>query len=111
MGWGRKRPVPSIPARMPHPDPRVEAVLQRVISAKNAIGRREAELDQHAADIATMQRRRRRAAGGSPNVAADLGRAVAARQKEMIKVEEELAGLHADVATWLRDLGDDALYL
>lgn len=104
----RKNPGPQ---REPHPDPRVEAQLQRVISAQAAIARKNLAADaamQQAAKAATESGRV--SAHGKSNCNAYAAQA-AALMRSAAMLEEEIAEEHDEIAKIMEGLGDDALFL
>jgi hypothetical protein len=81
---------------MPHPDPRVEAELRRILSLRQAVGARER----------TLRSTHRSLRGTSvPEVRA-------AYANEIRGVEDEIVGLHDEIAKRIAALSDtDLAYL
>jgi transposase len=88
----------------------VEAELQRIISLRRALTRRETQLDANSDDVRILRRRLRRDA--------DAGEAPKWQQQitdlrdEMERLEAEVAGLHDQVEKRIGGLNDtDLTYL
>lgn len=107
----RAAPVPA--ERRPHPDPRVEAELQRIISLRKAIARKEADLDQ----IQVMVAKLRHDAKNAPNLGSTYGKGgrleqIRDYQQETEDLEAEVTGLHDEIAKRITALSDtDVAYL
>jgi hypothetical protein len=107
MAWFRK--TAPVATRKPHPDPRVEAQLQYILSLYAAVSR----TSQRIADITKAQKKLdgilRRNAGSSDtytrqNQANEL-------RDERARLEQSVRELHEQITTRLAALGDDDLYL
>lgn len=110
MSWLRRQPPPSpAPQRTPHPDSRVEAELQRVLSGQRAARRAEERLrditrTQHLIDL-------KRERGVGPGRADHLRQQARELREERDELERALAALHDEISGRLAALGDDALML
>ena len=108
-----RRTAPAPPARRPHPDPRVEAELQRIISLRKAIARKEADLGQIQAMVAKL----RDSARQNPNTDTTCGEGgrldqIRDYQRETEDLEAGVAGLHDEIAKRITALSDtDIAYL
>jgi hypothetical protein len=106
----RPRGVDAEPARTPHPDSRVEAQLQQVLSRYTAVRRTEARL----ADIRSEQLRidvKTRRKTGYNTESRHLAEQAARLRAERLELEALISGAHREIAEVLTSLGDDALYL
>lgn len=96
-----------VPPRQPHPDARIEAELQRVISLRRAVARKETLLDKDHRDIGVMRRKLRHdgASGSAPMWAAHAEEL----QSEAAGLEAEIAKLHDEIAERISRLDDSDL--
>jgi hypothetical protein len=107
----RRQPPPQ-PQRTPHPDSRVEAELQRVLSIQRAIGRIERRIeDIRVQRLILEELAARRYNGGSTHIADELARQSGILREERDALEAELPLMHDEIAKRLAELGDDALAL
>src|ERR1035441_375282 len=97
----RRRP-PAPPPRRPHPNPRIEAEFQRIISLRRAVKRLEAELDTAHHEIPRL--RRKRGVGAIP--AREQAQALQGRLPEL---DAESRGLHEEIAKAIASFDDDDL--
>lgn len=105
-------PPPGPPQRKPHPDSRVEAELQRVMSLQRAIGRAERRIeDIRVLRLSLEKRAERRYDSGSAATGDDLARQSASLREERDALEAQLPAMHDEIAKCLAELGDDALAL
>lgn len=113
MSWLRRQPPPPPPPqRKPHPDSRVEAELQRVLSLQRAIERTERRIeDIRGQRLSLEELAERRYSGGSTVIANNLTRQSATLREERDALEAQLPLLHDEIAKRLAELGDDALAL
>lgn len=100
-----KAPTPA--RRRPHPDPRVEAQLQRVLSLQQVVARGNTLLDQYHADVAGLQARigKRPASDG----ASGWRRQVRHLNSEIARLNEEVRDTHDQVDALMQQLSDDEL--
>lgn len=103
----RRREEPE-PLREPHPDPRVEAVLLRVMSLQQTIERKHRAADQAMAGADSAARK---SLGGGGDYATDKLNTATSLRKAAEKLEAEIAALHDEIDQRLAALGDDALFL
>jgi chromosome segregation ATPase len=118
-GWPDRGPGPILasmfrrkaaPPRLPHPDPRVEAELQRIISLRRALDRREAQLDADTDSVRILRRRLRRDADAGE--VPQWQQQIADLREEIERLEAEVAGLHDQVEKRIGTLDDtDLTYL
>src|SRR5262249_16355033 len=93
--------------RKPHPDPRTEAELQRIISLQNAITRKEAALDGDHADLRKLDRTiARHPTWDGHNKRIKQAQAIRDR---IGGLEQEISPLRADIAKRTAALSDTAL--
>jgi hypothetical protein len=105
----RRKAEPE-PERRPHPDPRTEAQLQRVLALYASARRTEARL----ADITAEQRlldQKARAYADEPGTSKRLAEQSGRLRAERLELEAFIGQAHEDITVRLGDLGDDALYL
>lgn len=104
MSIRRPRPLPE---RRPHPDPRVEARLQQVISLRRACARNEQLLDQYRDDTGRINRylRDHPHYDGAPHRHDQITRL----QAETARLNAETADLHERIGKVLEQLSDDEL--
>ena len=110
MKLGRTQPAPP-PERTPHPDSRVEAELQRVLSMQRTAARTEARLGAVTLAQAKLDERRRAYADDGKSVNDQLARQARELRDERRELEASLGPLHDEIAARLAALGDDALML
>jgi len=109
------------PPRKPHPDARIEAELQRIISLRGSAARKEAQIGQYGAEVAKLHDQLRTASsksmtgnlyGGLTANVQPLERRVAALQGEMRKLEAEVGQVHDEIGKRIEQLHDtDLAYL
>ena len=97
-------------ARKPHPDPRSEAQLQRVLSLYEAVRRTEDRIEgiTRSQDSNDFERRQ---ASPSERTSAALAQQAEELRAERASLEEFIAATHEEIFKRLLDMGDDALYL
>lgn len=98
------------PARVPHPDPSVEAQLRQVLSRYDAVRRAEQRLAVIGVEQEKVSSRLRREAGGA-TVTRHLADQSARLRAERTELEEFISRMHEEAAGILAALGNDALYL
>jgi hypothetical protein len=91
----RRSPSP-LPERKPHPDARIEAELQRIISLRKVIARKEAQLEQNAEGIERIRNVMRGNSGSAWN--SPRAREADALQRESAQLEAEVTKLHDEIA-------------
>jgi hypothetical protein len=113
MSWLRRQtPPPPAPERTPHPDSRVEAELQRVLSMQRAAERIERRLDDIRGRRSELEdSASRRANSGSSSIAKRLMEQSAELRKERDDLEAQLPAMHDEISRRLAALGEDALML
>jgi predicted nucleic acid-binding Zn-ribbon protein len=109
VSWFRKPPPPALPARVPHPDGRVEAELQRVMALQRQVARTEARVGDINRELNLLAQKIRVNYGSSGMH--DLTSLSATLREERDALEAELAPLHDEISKRLADLGEDALLL
>lgn len=110
--FGRKRAGSSgkrARERRPHPDPRIEAELQRIISLRRQIGRYEESAATAAREASEADRQSRRVSYHGPQTAAGyVGRAEDLR-KVAAEADEKITALHEEIAKRISALSDEDL--
>lgn len=102
--------IPWEMPRTPHPNPAVEAQLQRILSAQAAIRRRQAEADAHAAQLAAAAEQTRRRPGWTKTARMEDD-AVRVRA-QLADLEAQIGALHDEVGAQMDKIGpDDLAYL
>jgi hypothetical protein len=96
------------PQRQGHPNRRIEAEFQRIVSLRRAIARAEAELDAAQTEIPRLRRRARRE-GWS-----DVGRIGAQEQADALEarvpeLDAKIRDLHDPIAKAVEPFSDDDL--
>jgi predicted nucleic acid-binding Zn-ribbon protein len=101
------------PPRQPHPDPRMEARLQRIVALRESAARKGDLSRQYAGEIGKLSKGyRNRAFNGYPASAGDLERRLNALQGELRQVEAEIGRIHDEIAARTAELSDtDLAYL
>jgi seryl-tRNA synthetase len=95
------------PARRPHPNARVEVVLQQIVSLRAAAARNETALDEQHAAAARISRE---IARNSSSDWSDARRGnLAAVNAEIARLNTETAELHAQISELAAKLSDDDL--
>jgi DNA repair exonuclease SbcCD ATPase subunit len=102
----RRRPQ-ALPPRRPHPDPRIEAEFQRIISLLRAAERLETELDTAHREISRLRRKGGRDAGST-------GAKVAREQAEALQdrlphLDAQIRGLHEEISKPIEPFDDEDL--
>lgn len=113
MSWLRGQPPSrALPGRTPHPDSRVEAELQRILSMQRAAERAERRLEDIRAQRAGLESSAaRRNNSGEGAIARHLLSQSEGLRAEAVTLEAGLPALHDEIAVRLADLGEDALML
>lgn len=117
-----RRSASSLPPRRPHPDARVEAELQRIISLRATAARKETLAGQYQSEIGTLHDQLREVSrknmngslcgGGLTANVQPLERRVAGLQGEMRKLEAEVGQVHDEIGKRIEQLNDtDLAYL
>jgi predicted nucleic acid-binding Zn-ribbon protein len=109
MSWFRKPSPPALPVRVPHPDGRVEAELQRVMAMQRTALRAESRVGDINQELRLLAQKIR-ANYGSRGMH-DLTGLSSALREERDALEAGLAPLHDEISKRLADLGEDALLL
>lgn len=104
-----RKPPPPPPQRKPHPDGRVEAQLQRVLSLYAAVSRTEHRIEDIRREQSSIDTRVRENAAYPSGMAA-ARQAVVLRQ-ERRELEEFIRARHEEITKLLADLGEDAAFL
>ena len=106
MSLFRRRREQASP-RQPHPDARVEAELQRILSLRAVIARKEALLASDHVQVTDLRRK----VFLHPNWddAPAWRTMIAALQEEAEQVEAEVAKLHDEIATRIGKIDDSDL--
>jgi hypothetical protein len=97
--------------RTPHPNPAVEAQLQRILTAQAAIKRRQAEADAHAAQLAAAaeQTRRRPGMPKTNQMQTDAEERV---RPLLAALEAQIGALHDEIGALMDKIHpDDLAYL
>ena len=105
-----RRAAPAPPPRRPHPDPRVEAELQRIISLRKAIARKEDLAARNHDQIAAL----RETVAKHPTWSGHLDRQeqIVTLLEETGDLDAEVTGLHDEIAKRITALSDtDIAYL
>jgi hypothetical protein len=102
----RKR-RPAAPPRRPHPNPRIEAEFQRILSLRRAAERLEEELDAAYREIPRLHRKGGRDTGS-------IGARVARDQEQQLRsslpeLEAKIRALHEEIAKAIDPFDDDDL--
>lgn len=110
--FGRKRAI-AAPARRPHPDPRTETRLQRIISLRESASRKADLSRQYAEEIRKLSGQyRAQAANGYGSRASDMESRLKDLQRETRQLETEIDGIHEEIAKRTEELDDaDLSYL
>ena len=106
----RKRSPEPPPQRRPHPDARIETELQRILSLRKAIARKEALLDGDQAQLATL----RATVAKHPTWDGHYlrQRQIETLLAEIAPLEAEVAKLHDEIAERVGRIDDaDLTYL
>jgi predicted nucleic acid-binding Zn-ribbon protein len=106
----RNRKVPSAPDRRPHPDARVEAELQRIVTLRRAVSRQERLIEQNLQQIDAL---RDKARNNAAYIAGENAERMAkALVKENSGLETEISNLHDRIDERIAKLTDtDLAYL
>jgi septal ring factor EnvC (AmiA/AmiB activator) len=109
----RKHRAPARPLRTPHPDPQVEAGLQRIISLREAAGRQGDLARQYAGEIAVLSGQyRKQLSHGYQWKAKSLERRIKSLQHDIRTLEEEISRINDEVIKYTAELDDtDLSYL
>jgi hypothetical protein len=98
------------PQRQPHPDPAMEAVLQRILTLQHEVARKEALLDRDHRDIRRLRDKVRRRTGSLSRY--DWERHAANLQDEAEDLEDEIRDLHDEIKKRIAQLDpNDLSYL
>jgi hypothetical protein len=103
----RRAPAPP---RKPHPDGRVEAQLQRVLSLYAAVTRTEDRIGDIRLEQALLDSKIRTSAGYYSNVRDAVAQAAVLRT-ERNRLEAVISARHEEAAKLLGELGKDAAFL
>lgn len=98
------------PVRKPHPDPRVEARLQHVLSLYASVRRAEDRIGNINAELYRVGDKIRNYAN-HVTVGRRMTEQSAQLRAERARLEGSISQAHEDITKMLVDLGDDALYL
>lgn len=110
--FGRKRAAEE-PVRKPHPDPRIETQLQRILSLRQSAARKEDLCRQYAAEVDRLSRDYRYQIRNSfGNDTSKIEKRIVGLQGELRQLEQEIDGIHEDIAKRAGELTDtDLSYL
>jgi hypothetical protein len=101
----RRKPL----ARSPHPDARIEAELQRIISLRSSLARQEEEAAHATAEAVRADRH----AGRVESHGVPVSHRYAQRAQELraiaAQAEAEIISIHAEIAKRIAALSDDDL--
>lgn len=99
--------------RRPHPDPRTETRLQRIIALRESADRKSALIGQYTDEIGNLSYAyRSEAANGEHRNATKLESRLTALQAEIRQLEAEIDGIHEDIAKRTEELSEtDLSYL
>jgi septal ring factor EnvC (AmiA/AmiB activator) len=108
----RRRP-PARPTRQPHPDPRMESRLQRIIALRETAARKEDLSRQYAQEIGKLSTEyRTQAKLGQGFRARDMESRLKDLQADIRQLEEEIGRVHDEIAERTAELDDtDLAYL
>jgi chromosome segregation ATPase len=110
------------PSRRPHPDARIEAELQRILSLRATAARKESQVGQYQNEIAKLHDQLRAIShknmtgnlygGGLTANTQPVERRVAGLQGEIRKLETEVSQVHDEIGKRVEQLSDtDLAYL
>jgi hypothetical protein len=102
-----RRKAAGIQPRKPHPDAVIEAELQRIISLRRAVERKEALLGHDAEDLRKIREVMRRNAGSEFNPGRKIDTDVLIA--EMAALEAEVVKLHDEIAARMSAIHDSDL--
>ena len=103
----KKKALPAAPARQGHPNPRIEAEFQRIVSLRRDIARKEAELDYAHAKIRELRElAARHPSYGSAKPATKQADAMEAR---LPVLASEITELHDQIAKAIEPFDDEDL--
>ena len=113
MSFLRKNRAPAQPLRTPHPDPWIEARLQRIISLREAAGRQGDLARQYAGEIAELSAEYRRKVSSVWSWPAEnLEGRIKSLQGDIRALEEEISRINDEVIKHTAELDDtDLSYL
>jgi hypothetical protein len=99
--------------RRPHPDPRTETRLQRIIALRESAARKTGLISQYATEIGNLSGAyRHQASIGQQSRAAAMERRLKDLQADIRQLEIEIDGIHADIAVITGELSEtDLSYL
>lgn len=99
--------------RQPHPDPRIEVQLQRIIALRESAARKAALSVQYASEIEKVSANYRYVtSNGYLTRVPDIKTQLRDLQTELRQVEEEITAVHASISGLLMSLSDtDLSYL
>lgn len=102
----RRHPRP----RRPHPDARVESELQRIISLRNAVARKENQLESNDDNLRRL-RNIMRANSGSDYTGERIAQ-IDGLQQDSARLEAEIIALHDEIAARVAKIDDiDLVFL
>jgi hypothetical protein len=108
-----KRHAPGVPARTPHPDPRTETRLQRIIALRESADRKGALIGQYTAEVGKLSTDyRSRVNYHFGNGTGHIKARIKDLQREIRQLEGEIDRTHEDIAKRTDELDDtDLSYL
>jgi uncharacterized small protein (DUF1192 family) len=117
-----RRPGRPVPERRPHPDARIEAELQRIISLRATVARKESLIGQYQTEIDKLHAQLRTVSdrnmhgtlygGGLKAHVLPLEQRVGSLQGEMRNLETEVGQVHDEIGKHIAELNDaDLAYL
>lgn len=109
----RRHRAVARPLRQPHPDPRMESRLQRIIALRESAARKEGLSRQYAEEIGRLSSEYRHLAGdGWGSRAGDMEKRLKALQSDTRQLEDEIGRVHDEIAERTAELSDtDLAYL
>jgi len=112
-GIFRRHRAPARPPRQPHPDPRMESRLQRIIALRESAARKEDLSRQYAEEIGRLSAAyRKQARLGWGARAGDMEKRLKDLQSDTRQLEDEFGRVHDDIAERTAELSDtDLSYL
>ena len=107
--WRKRKAVPESASRQPHPDPRIEAELQAIVTARRAVARQE---EQIALNLREIRRLRGKARENAGYYSGQESERMAGRVKENAEMEAGIGGFHDEISKRMATLSDsDIAYL
>jgi hypothetical protein len=99
----------KLPARRPHPDPRIEAELQRIISLRSSIARQEDAAAHATAEAVRADRQAGRVEQHGPHHSDHYAQRAQKLRAIAAQAEAEITSIHDEIAKRIAALSDDDL--